>query len=323
MGTDEELLFAAPYTMANGTRIQSQNDATNALEDLELRAAAFDLVGGNVGIGTATPATLLHVNGVETVGLNGGTGGQITLNGATSGSVALSVAAAAGSGTVFQLPATNGTNAYYLQTNGSGVTSWAAGTLPSLASTDVWVGNGSNVATATATTGTGNVVMSASPTFTGTITAAAANFSGNVGIGTTGPGYPLDVQSSVSAIRGISASGTGISGATGAGGSTYYGGTFVSGSYSAGLARADGYAIVGTGAGWFTASLYDSDSAVHSSSDRRLKTDIVPVNGMAALETIGKLNPVLFRWRNPSLHDNHANSGGFIAQEMQKIFPIR
>jgi hypothetical protein len=144
---------------------------------------------------------------------------------------------------------------------------------------------------------------------------------GNVGIGTASPNYPLDVQSSASALRAISSSGTAISAATGAGGSTYYGGTFVSGGYSAGLARADGYAIVGTGHGWFTGSLYDSDSAVHSSSDRRLKTDIVPVDGMAALETIGKLNPVLFRWRNPSLHDNHANSGGFIAQEMQQIFP--
>jgi hypothetical protein len=126
------------------------------------------------------------------LGLNGGTGGQITLNGATSGSVALKVAAAAGAGTVFQLPVSNGTVNYYLQTNGNGITSWAAGTLPALASTNVWVGKGSNLATATATTGTGNVVLSASPTLTGTITAAAANFSGNVGIGTTGPRTALD-----------------------------------------------------------------------------------------------------------------------------------
>jgi fibronectin-binding autotransporter adhesin len=137
---------------------------------------------GSVGIGTTGPATLLHVNGIETVGLNGGTGGQITLNGATSGSVALEVAAAAGTGTVFQLPATNGTANYYLQTNGSGVTSWAAGTLPALASTDVWVGNGSNVATATATTGTGNVVMSTSPTLTGTVSGASSTWAGVVAV---------------------------------------------------------------------------------------------------------------------------------------------
>ena len=42
-------------------------------------------------------------------------------------------------------------------------------------------------------TGTGNVVFSASPTFTGTITAAAANFSGNVGVGTTSPWRKLSV----------------------------------------------------------------------------------------------------------------------------------
>jgi hypothetical protein len=183
--------------------------------------------GGFVGIGTATPATLLHVNGVETVGLNGGTGGQITLNGATSGSVALSVAAAAGTGTVFQLPATNGTNTYVLQTNGSGVTSWvagassftglttgdlctaASGTAIACASTlsgDVTSAGGTATATTVAkiqgttvsgTTGSANVVFSASPTLTGTITAAAATFSGavtmspasaNIAISPTGTG---------------------------------------------------------------------------------------------------------------------------------------
>jgi hypothetical protein len=72
-------------------------------------------------------------------------------------------------------------------------TNWnAAASLPSLASTDVWVGNTLNVATATATTGTGNVVMSASPTLTGTVTGAASNWSGHVGIGMS-PGEPLDV----------------------------------------------------------------------------------------------------------------------------------
>jgi hypothetical protein len=47
--------------------------------------------------------------------------------------------------------------------------------------------------TVSGTTGTGNVVFSASPTLTGTITAAAANFSGNVGIGTTSPTNALSL----------------------------------------------------------------------------------------------------------------------------------
>lgn|SRR5579862_3837188 len=50
--------------------------------------------------------------------------------------------------------------------------------------------------TVSGTTGTGNVVYSASPTLTGTITAAAANFSSNVGIGTTSPTNALSLGGS-------------------------------------------------------------------------------------------------------------------------------
>lgn len=60
------------------------------------------------------------------VGANGGNNGIITLYGSTSGSVTLQAAAAAGTGTIFQLPATNGTNGYVLSTNGAGVLSWVA-----------------------------------------------------------------------------------------------------------------------------------------------------------------------------------------------------
>lgn len=70
----------------------------------------------NVVTATATP----------TLGVNGGTGGQLTLNGATSGSGVLRVAAAAGAGIVFQLPSSNGSNTNVLQTDGAGNTSWVA-----------------------------------------------------------------------------------------------------------------------------------------------------------------------------------------------------
>jgi hypothetical protein len=56
-----------------------------------------------------------------------------------------------------------------------------------------------------------------------------------------------------------------------------------------------------------------------NSSDVRLKKDITPVSG--ALDKITSLNPVLFDWRNPSLHGGTAASGGFIAQDVQKVFP--
>ena len=47
--------------------------------------------------------------------------------------------------------------------------------------------------TVSGTTGTGNVVFSASPTLTGTVTGANSIWSGNVGIGTNSPQYALDV----------------------------------------------------------------------------------------------------------------------------------
>lgn len=59
------------------------------------------------------------------LGTNGGTLGKITLNGSTSGSVAVQPAAAAGTNTLFQLPASNGSNGQVLQTDGTGVTTWA------------------------------------------------------------------------------------------------------------------------------------------------------------------------------------------------------
>lgn len=60
------------------------------------------------------------------IGLSGAGGatGAITLNGVTSGAVTITVAAAAGTWTL-QLPTDDGNSGQFLQTNGSGVTTWA------------------------------------------------------------------------------------------------------------------------------------------------------------------------------------------------------
>ncbi len=75
---------------------------------------------GRVGIGNNAPSAML------TLGTNGIISGAIDLLGATSGTCTVRVAAVAGTSTVFQLPVTNGTNGYFLRTDGTGVTSWAA-----------------------------------------------------------------------------------------------------------------------------------------------------------------------------------------------------
>ena len=120
------------------------------------------------------------------------------------------------------------------------------GNLPTLTATDIWVGNASNVATAVAvtgdvtitnagvtsvaaingttvsgTTGTGNVVFSASPTLSGTITGGTfsgthtGNGSGLTSIGTASLGGITGTPSSTTYLRGDGTWATAASSATG------------------------------------------------------------------------------------------------------------
>lgn len=76
------------------------------------------LVSGGVATAPAYSAT-------PTLGVAGTTLGTLGLSGNTSGVVTISPAAAAGTWTL-TLPTSGGSNLQFLQTNGSGVTSWAA-----------------------------------------------------------------------------------------------------------------------------------------------------------------------------------------------------
>jgi len=121
-------------------------------------AGANSTWSGQVAIGTSALSGALNINGTATATLFSGSGASLTGIGTAS------------------LTAITGSASSTTYLTGNGTWTTPAASLPSLASTDVWVGNGSNVATATATTGTGNVVMSASPTLSGTIT--GGTFSG-------------------------------------------------------------------------------------------------------------------------------------------------
>jgi hypothetical protein len=56
-----------------------------------------------------------------------------------------------------------------------------------------------------------------------------------------------------------------------------------------------------------------------NSSDARLKTNVQPIGD--ALSKISQLQGVTYDWINPSLHGGAAQSGGFIAQNVAKMFP--
>ena len=126
------------------------------------------------------------------------------------------------------------------------------------------------------------------------------NTSGYVGIGTSNPGAPLEVNSTATQLRlknpnSIHAGGYWKIGPDGNNSIIIYN------------QNNHGVWIGNDGAAW------------ESSSDERLKTDIRPVEASALLN-ISLLNPVTYKWRDKqSKADTHV---GFIAQEIRKVFPL-
>jgi hypothetical protein len=87
-----------------------------------LAAAVTDETGSGSLVFSTAPTFGTNI----TVGSAASSTGIVNLKGTTSGTVALSVADAAGTWTM-KLPTSAGTNGYYLQTDGAGNTTWAAG----------------------------------------------------------------------------------------------------------------------------------------------------------------------------------------------------
>jgi hypothetical protein len=143
--------------------------------------------------------------------------------------------------------------------------------------------------------------------------------SGNIGIGGA-PNGEAKFEVWVSgnhAIRG-NATTNGYSGVEGFASGIYgYGVYGQSGSYNAGLGRADGYSFVGTGWLWnstggtFNGDLYANN--FYHNSDSRLKKDIKPIAG---LDLIAKMQGVTFNWKKDG-----TKSAGVIAQDIERIMP--
>lgn len=178
-----------------------------------------------------------------TLGAAGSVLGTLALSGNTSGVVTLSPQAAAGTWTM-SLPTSGGTNGQFLQTNGSGVTTWASptgsgtvnsGTTPRLAfyatsgtalsdtgAALVW--NAPALTIGAAGTGTGSLLLSG--TTSGTVTvqpqAVAGTYNFNLPISAGTSGQPLlSGGGSATAMSfgtlGVAAGGTGLTSGTSGG----------------------------------------------------------------------------------------------------------
>ncbi len=166
--------------------------------------------------------------------------------------------------------------------------------------------------------------------------------SGNVGIGTTGPGAKLEVSGGNIRIVAGQFIETYLAGARSLFGSdaTGHGQTIIksidsdvgdgiqfqnsAGSPIVEILNTGNLGIGTTGPTYQLQLSTDSAGKPNggswaNSSDARLKTDIAPISH--ALNRLAKLTPVSFTWRNPSLHGGLTKSGGFLAQNVMAEFP--
>lgn len=143
---------------------------------------------------------------------------------------------------------------------------------------------------------------------------------GNVGIGTTSPFDPLDVYGagSVTTLHSVYAGAT----------------NFMSALRGEATGIANGIGVTGintvTGSyahlGWSTYGIYcgvgtcGGTAAWTNTSDARLKTAIRDLPDADGLSAIMKLRPVRFHWKDMK-KDQEGEKIGFIAQEVEKIFP--
>jgi hypothetical protein len=301
---------------------------------------------GNVGIGITNPSTTLQVGGTlkasGTVTLSGfSTAGVVTNNAsgvlATSSSLSTTyggtggTSAATGFSNLLGNPATG---SYSI--NCTSGTSCATTTVVTAFTGDNTIFNNSSstgavtasLKNATAKSVLGNTSSSAAapsyttaPVVSGTMT--ANTFTSNVATGTA----PLTVTSTtnVANLNASSPNGATFASPGAIGGGTAAAGTFTSLTASStatlsGLsASAASSAVVCIKTNVLSTS--SGGSACSNSSDIRIKRDVVTLPDDVGLDSIMKLRPVRFHWRDVADDNERGEQYGLIAQEVEAVFP--
>ena len=172
-GSGKTLTLAGDLTTAGAYALTlTQTGATNVTLPTTGTLATLAGVESFSNKTFTTTAVFTGATSSLDLGATGGNLGIARLFGSTSGSVTIKPAAVAGTSTIFQLPETNGTSGYVLQTDGAGVTSWvAASSGLTVGTTAITSGTSGRVLYDNAgvlgektVTGTGSVVLDTAPT---------------------------------------------------------------------------------------------------------------------------------------------------------------
>jgi hypothetical protein len=273
--------------------------------------ALFVASGGNVGIGTSNPQARLDIAAANSTIAN--SSGDITIS-AASGNISLN------SNRIIDIAQVAA---------GSGLASAPAYSFSSDATSGLYSNGIGTLSLATA--GTPNLTI---------------NSSGYVGIGTTNPGYKLEVAGDAALISNT----TGVSLTIGGKSGTAWPYTIdtktgaflriLSGNAGASPFTIDSNGLVGIGmtspayaldvtavgttavarfkgSGSYSTCTFNSNGTLTCSSDARLKTNVNNTN--YGLSTLSQLRPVDFNWITDP--NNPTKNLGFIAQEVQQLIP--
>ena len=167
-------VIAPTHTATGALAIKPGSDSTTAVQIQTNGGSSIldvDTTNSRVGIGTATPATLLHVNGAETLGVNGATTGTLLL--ATSVGSGASITLQNGGATTgytFDLPTTVGAVGALLTSQNGSAMQW----IPDVATGEVLTSGGTSTNPAYSATPTLGIAAST----TGSLTLANGAASG-------------------------------------------------------------------------------------------------------------------------------------------------